>query len=387
MKNFRSCGGGSITIPSALPSLRSNFPSGVVVSGPRLSVAKSILSPRTRSVSGAPKNAPVRWSRPPFIARSGGRRPETKGRADASPTLCGKARHSSARRAARARAAGEPALAPDTFEAGRPRSVAAQTRGARPDTRTWLPKTRTASERVRVRPIRTSLEVVACGEAVHALQKLRLGHPGVIESDALIVQAQPVGEILDRPARIVDVTDPERQEPVELELPAGVFDPGAVGKERPVHARRDEHTIKLRLERRHGDSELHVAPQGIGLVRVDVGNIWTEVLDHEAHRRLQLRKLVEGANISGERRARPLRAVLRFVGRREVDAHELQGDAETHVLHQLGTVGERRGDLIARKGAQLVSVHIGRDALAVAQIPEAEPDPAPAFHVLGIGGV
>src|SRR5439155_3293115 len=148
--------------------------------------------------------------------------------------------------------------APDGLATVRPRSPAPQTRGARPKRRTWHPKTRIASERTRARAIPTRLEVVAGREAIHAIQKLGLRHRSVIDPDAPVVEPQPIGEVLDRSTRIVDVARPERHETVELELAARVFNPGAVRKERPVDVRHEEHLVGLLLEGGHGDAELRV---------------------------------------------------------------------------------------------------------------------------------
>src|SRR5882762_1482705 len=230
MKNFLSCGGGSITIPRERPFRMSNLPSGVVVREPRESVAKSIRRPSTRTVSGSPVKNAVRWRRPSFMASSGWRRPVTKGRLDASPTRCGNARQRAARRAASARASGVlPAAAAWGRVAERPRAGDAEQReGARTWIRTWLPRARTAAELTKVRGIRTFLEVVACREAVHPTQEFRLGNGGIVDPDASVDEPQPVGQVPHRSARIVDVARPERQEAIEFEFPSAVLDPRPV---------------------------------------------------------------------------------------------------------------------------------------------------------------
>src|SRR5258705_3856011 len=245
-KYFRSWGGRSITIPAAARSLRLNFRSGVVVWVPSESVLKSTLSPRTRSVSGAPVKNVVRWSFPAGRERSGGRPQVTKGRLSISPTRCGNECQRVRRRAARSRPAGVRAAdeASERF-ATSPRTGAAQTDGAKLWKRAWLPTARIAAERSRVRGIRTFLEVVARREAIHPSQELRLRHRRVVDADAAEVEPESIGQILHGAAGVVDVARPEREETVELEFGAAVLDPGAVREKRLVHVGHHHHPVCL----------------------------------------------------------------------------------------------------------------------------------------------
>src|SRR5262245_31356073 len=210
----------------------SNRPSGVVVWAPVRSVSKSMRRPRTRTVSGAPLKALVRWGDPPIGAPSGARRPVIHGARRGAPRRSGSARRSSARRTAISWdvRSGDGAAARSPDRVGRvirsaPRSAEARAAGAGPARRAKPTPAMTRVPRARPHERRTGglvLEAVSGREAVHAIEELGLGHVGEVEPEAPVADAKPVGHVLDGPDRVADVPDPKRDQPVEFVLRARV---------------------------------------------------------------------------------------------------------------------------------------------------------------------
>src|SRR5258705_5421972 len=288
MKNARLCGGGSTGIPSESPLRRSKRPSAVVVCVPSRSVWKSTRSPSTRTVSGMPANGVVRWSCP--LASEGARRgafpPEIQGFRRTPPTRCGNERARSIRRWSRARDA---AVAPPGgraawSRAGEPDSENAK--GATPG-RAWLPAksvrittARAAPILVRTDTVAEVLEVVTDRETVHASQELRLRHGSVIDPNPAIVQPESERPVLDRAARIADVSRAKGDQAVEFVLEAGVPDVDGERASRKQEARRvggEEHPVHVGLDGGGCRAEADVPPEGGGLGLVDVRDVRADV--------------------------------------------------------------------------------------------------------------